>query len=345
LSSEAIVLHQNGKFVFVNNSAVELFGARNSEELIGQPIKKFVHPDYHSLVDQRIGKILAEELKAPKIVEKFVKIDGTLIDVEVTAIPFNYHGQPAVQVVIHDITEQKRAKDKLEQSYRQVRELAEHLHTIREDERVAMSRDIHDDMGQILTALKIELSIIETELVTKDDLLKPENLLAEIKEMQNLVDEAIQSVRKLLKELRPDVLDNLGLLKAIIWQAEEFEKRNNVKCYFHSNVTEINLDKKKSVAILRILQEALTNITRHANATKVEIKLNLLDNEILLKVIDDGVGFSQKTLSERKTMGIVGMRERTLILGGEFEILSREGNGTTVLLSIPLNKPQALNNN
>ena len=234
-----------------------------------------------------------------------------------------------------NIDDFKKAKDNQEQSYKQVQELAEHLQTIREDERVAISRDIHDDMGQVFTALKIELSLMQNELLNNNTV-NSEFILSEIKGMEELINMGIQSVRKLIKELRPEVLDNFGLIKTLKWQTEEFEKRTCTKCSFVSDIEDLDVEKNKSIAIYRILQESLTNIVRHANATLVIIRLSFKNNTLLLSIEDNGSGFSPEEFNEGKSMGIIGMRERTLILGGEFNIKTEKGAGTTVLLSIPV---------
>jgi|GEM_PF-649995 len=328
-----VTIGQDGKITDVNE-ATETVTGYDRGKLIGTDISEyFTEPDKARSGYQAVFREGSVHDYPLEIKHR----DGHLTPVLYNAAVYRDEFGKVVGVfaAARDITEQKNVKEKLAQSYKQVQELAEHLQTIREDERVSISRDIHDDMGQVLTALKIELSLIESELLAKKKSINPSFILTEVKEMQELINTAILSVRKLLRELRPEVLDNLGILKTIRWQAEEFQKKTGIKCSFNSNIDEFTLDGKRSIAIFRILQEGLTNVLRHSNADLVEIRLSLENGVINLAIEDNGNGFSADVLKERKTMGMIGMRERTLILGGEFKIASDEGKGTTIFLSIP----------
>lgn len=221
-------------------------------------------------------------------------------------------------------------------SREQLRDLAAHLESVREEERTRIAREIHDELGQALTGLKMDLSwmdrrISETEEETRKALLS-EKLKSSIK----LVDTTIQSVRKIATELRPGVLDDLGLTAAIEWQALEFQERTGIRCELELPEEDLLLDQDRSSAIFRIFQELLTNIARHADATCATISLIKRTSRITLEVRDNGRGIEEEEISHAKSFGILGMRERALLLGGEFHIAGAPGEGTKVILDIPL---------
>lgn len=230
-----------------------------------------------------------------------------------------------------DVSERKRFEDELDSSLEKLRALTARLQAVREEERTAVARMIHDELGQSLTVLKIDLSFLLKKL--------PEGLddIAErITQMSSLVDDTIRLVRQVAVELRPGILDDLGLLAAIEWQAEEFQERTVITCLVESNMGYRFLDPDASVGVFRILQEALTNVARHASATRVEIRLNEQGRNLVLSVNDNGRGITPAQESNIESLGILGMRERAHILGGTFVISGEPGSGTTVTVSVPL---------
>lgn len=226
--------------------------------------------------------------------------------------------------------ERKRAEETLKQSREHLRNLSTHLQTVREEERANIAREIHDELGQILTALKMDLSWISKKYSDH------KTILEKTESMSRIVDATIQSVKRICTELRPQVLDDLGLSAAIEWQAEEFKKRSGIACEVDFNTEEIALDKKRSIALFRILQEALTNIARHTNATTVKVRMEKTDGLLLLEVKDNGKGITEKQVSDPHSFGLIGMRERAVFLGGDFQITGSPNNGTTVTVNIPL---------
>lgn len=233
--------------------------------------------------------------------------------------------------MVSDVTDRKQAEEQLKTSRQQLRNLSAHLEAIREEERRKMAREVHDELGQILTSLKIDLSWLTRKLATEN-----ETLVEKVKYINALVDEAIQTGKRISAELRPGVLDDLGLVAAIEWQTEELEKRSEMKFKFKSFPDDFILDTERSVAIFRICQEALTNILRHSGATKVNVNLKKEENRIVLRVRDNGKGIEKKHISDPKAFGLIGMRERARIWGGEVHIRGTPGKGTTVVASIPL---------
>jgi signal transduction histidine kinase len=203
----------------------------------------------------------------------------------------------------------------------------------REEERTRVAREIHDELGQALTAIKIDLASLIRDLpADKKQETKAESVL-------RLVDHTIESVRRISTELRPGILDDLGLVAAIEWAAEEFQARTGTSCRLHLPENDIVIDTERATAIFRIFQETLTNIARHANATQVDITLSKDDGDIVLEVRDNGSGIAEEQLSTAGSLGILGMRERALLFGGEFTISGAAGKGTIVRARIPERNP------
>jgi len=192
---------------------------------------------------------------------------------------------------------------------------------------------MHDQLGQALTAMKMDLSWLDNRL-PKDQ--KP--LFAKIRSMSKLADATLRTVKRISTELRPGLLDDLGLTAAIEWQAQEFQTRTGIKCAITTDPEDIILDKDHSTAIFRIFQETLTNVARHAKATKVKVSLKEKAGKIELKVKDNGKGITEEQISNPKSFGLIGMRERALFLGGKVKIGGVQDKGTTIIATIPLPK-------
>ena len=211
----------------------------------------------------------------------------------------------------------------------QLHELTAHLHTVGEDERKRIAREIHDEMGQTLTALKFDLAWISDRY--KDD----ESFRERKVSMMKLVDSAIFAVKRISADLRPDVLDHLGLSAAIEWYAAEFRKRTDIACDVVFRPHEIILDGARSTTIFRIFQESLTNVARHAGATKVKAALELKDGRIKLSIEDNGRGITEAEIADRQSFGLIGIRERVRAFNGELKIAGAPNQGTIVEVSLP----------
>jgi signal transduction histidine kinase len=214
----------------------------------------------------------------------------------------------------------------------QLRALSDRSDEIREDERTGIAREIHDQLGQALTALKMDIAWVARRLGDPDAVKK------KLAEMSHAADEVIAAVRRISAELRPGILDDLGLQAAIEWQAEDFTERTGIRCEVRAALGDVRLDRGLTTAVFRIFQEALTNVARHAGATLIEIELGLEKGRLKLEVADDGVGLPSTT-GPSSSLGLLGMRERARRLGGECQIRPREPNGTIVSLRIPLRFP------
>jgi PAS domain S-box-containing protein len=229
-----------------------------------------------------------------------------------------------------EIEDRKRAEDTLRGSFDELRALAGRLQSVREEERARLAREIHDELGQALTAIKLESAFLVREL--PGDATQQSNRAASI---MKLADETIQGVRRISTELRPGILDDLGLVAAVEWAAEEFEDRTGTKCQLDVLHDDIVIDRPRATALFRILQETLTNVARHANATQVNVRLAKENGSLILDVHDNGKGIGEEELSAGRSLGILGMRERVLVLGGELAISGAPGRGTAVTVRIP----------
>lgn len=212
----------------------------------------------------------------------------------------------------------------------QLRDLSAHLQNIREEERMHIAREMHDELGQLLTAFKMDVISVKRKLGTETDA----NVLKKLDAMESASDEAIKFVRKLSAELRPSLLDDLGLIAALEWHSQEFENRYNIRVIFHSEMADISIPSTIGTGIFRIFQESLTNIARHAKAHQVRASLRVTDGLLKLSIIDDGKGFD--TTAQRKTLGLLGMKERAIMIGGTLHLASFPGKGTTVTVTVPV---------
>lgn len=322
-------LDKEGNFTFINKKAEEVSGYKMTE-LKGKSFVPLIVPEDLP----RVMKIFSETMggKTQQYEVDFYKKNKSICSLSVNTTPVVESGNVIATVSFgHDITERKQIIKNLERSQEEMRNLTTYLQNVREKERMHIAREIHDELGQALTAIKIDASWLSKKSKDKVILDKTESMI-------QLIDQTIASVQKISSELRPGILDDLGLISAIEWQAGEFSKRTGIKCVSDIKEADISLDQTRSTAIFRIFQESLTNIARHSKATKVNIMLKQKDDRLVLKISDNGRGISREKINSPKSYGILGMRERVIYCGGEITINRNKGKGTTVTLSIPIER-------
>jgi signal transduction histidine kinase len=234
-----------------------------------------------------------------------------------------------------EVIERKRAEEELKQSHERLRNLSAHIESMREAERTSIAREVHDELGQALTALKMDLSWLSKKLPEEQ-----EAAIKKIREMSRIIDTVIQTVKRISTDLRPGILDDLGLVAAMEWQVQEFQERTRINCELTAEGEDINLDRDLTTAVFRILQEALTNVARHANATRVAVSLKKRDGRLVLQVGDNGKGITEKQVAHPRSFGLIGMRERARSWNGSVEIDGIAGKGTRVTVSIPLKRKE-----
>ncbi|NVO05099.1 MAG: response regulator [Rhodoferax sp.] len=235
-------------------------------------------------------------------------------------------------VVLVNVSDKKETLNKLSESQDSLRELAAINETARENERKSIAREVHDELGQVMTALRMSLSLMPMQFGSDIP-----GLQESVDSMKALVDRAIKGVRNIATVLRPEAL-NLGLVPAIEWLRDEFMRHNAVRCAVECEGSTDPIDDMRAMLIYRIVQESLTNISRYAKASEVKILVSFKPSEIDVSISDDGCGFDPGEVMIKKTFGLLGMRERALTLGGDLMILSRPGRGTTIAVKVPLKR-------
>ena len=307
------------------------------EEIIGKKCFEVLHGPLCETPSCPLVRILDNENRVEVDSEK-VRRDGTKIPCIITATPFRGPDGNLIGIVedFKDISDRKRSEKELIKSRGKLRNLAAHLQVIREEERERIAHEIHDELGQALTALKMDVHWIRRKLPEAENTLVEKTIT-----MSTLIDTTVHSVKRIISELRPRLLDDFGLSAAIEWQTEEFMKRTGIQCDIELEPEDIILDEARSVAIFRIFQETLTNITRHADATRVRVSLKENATVVELRVSDNGKGISRKRLSGPQSFGLIGIRERAHSFGGKLIITGARGEGTTVAVTIPIHKKGA----
>jgi signal transduction histidine kinase len=230
--------------------------------------------------------------------------------------------------------ERKRAEEQLRLSHAQLRSLSMYLQDVREEERTHIAREVHDELGQALTGLKLQLTWLSSRLPPN-----PKPLQEKAKDMASCIDDTIQTIRRIATELRPGVLDTAGLPAAIEWQAHQFQIQTGIQCRVKTTVQDADWNQDLNTAFFRIFQETLTNIIRHAGATRVEVRLSEDDGWLELQIKDNGRGISEAQIHNTKSIGLLGMRERAALLGGEVVWRGQSGKGTTVTVRLPKPAP------
>ena len=257
--------------------------------------------------------------------------DKNPIPCEIWLVRLPSESEVLIRGSIVDITERKKVAEEIRINSELLRELYSYSQEIREEERTYIAREIHDELGQQLTGLKMDLSWINRKLKSADETINKKML-----ETLSLIDTTIKTVRKIATELRPSILDDLGLVAALEWQGEEFGKRSDIKVTFTSNLDETFIQPDITTALFRIYQELLTNVARHAQAGVVNTAVYINNNILHLSVEDNGSGFDATDIISKKTLGLRGIKERTNLIGGKYEIKTSPGEGTSVLISVPL---------
>lgn len=242
-----------------------------------------------------------------------------------------YDGEACLIGTGVNISERKKAEKEIELLNNQLRSLSNYLDNIRENERNSIAREIHEELGQQLTVFKINLAWLKS--LPKEEEAERDNLTTE---MLALTESMIHSIRRIAHDLLPPALEDLGLAEAMRIYSDEFELRSGISIHFYTELDMLELPLDTCKALYRIYQESLTNVAHYANAEQVEASLDLENDQILLLISDNGVGFNIEELIHKEPLGIIGMRERAVMIGGKFEIRSIPDSGTTVLVTVPV---------
>lgn len=329
-----IVISQEDKLVYVNPAAVAILGIRSDQDIFGRSIEQFVDEEYSDRLRIRRDRVM-ETGEAASIQEYKVKrSDGTSVEVEGQGVRIVLDGKPSLMNSFRDISARKRAEAALTNSMEQLHLLAAKLENIREEERRFISHEVHDELGQVLTALKLDIAFLR-KTGFGNQAMFDEKMMS----MLTLADSAIKTVQNISSKLRPGMLDDLGLVAAVEWATEDFQKRAGISCSLKLPETELDLDEKRSTVLFRILQEGLTNVARHAQAKHIDVTLSDSVSEVTLTILDDGVGIREEQIQSTRSIGLLGIRERLHPFRGICTIKRRAQGGTELAIRIPKESP------
>jgi len=327
----------DGRITEANPAMVEMLGYPDRQTLL-----KVDAGDFFADATERRRWLAAVQRSG--VVERFElrlrRYDGKLIWTEINARAVKdergrtRHREGSAE----DITSRKRAEEKQRNSREQLRALAAYQQSVREEERTRLSREVHNEVGQALAALKTDLFSLEKTLTEGASPASLDSALERLKGLPGAVDGIMSTIRRIATELRPPVLDDLGLEAAIEWQIEEFQERTGIPCEFDSKVRDPKLDPDRATAVFRILQEALSGIVRQARATRASIHLSEEGDKLVLEIQSNGRGVGGRGISARRSLDLLGMHERATMLDGEVNIIRHEGEGTSLGVRMPLQR-------
>ena len=333
-ASEAIISTDETQTVVLANPSAAAMFATTMGAMQGSPLSKFIHPLPTASSDSapayfgdgagRAGR------RATDYAVTGIRASGEIFPLEGSVSSMVEGDKTINTIILRDITERQLVQEKLSRSHAQLRQLSAALQTVREEERAHIARELHDDLGQLLASLRMDLALLQENLSsdgTASRLMKgmEENLLT-----------AINSLRRIATNLRPRALDEGGLFFALQGLRDEFVERHGVACSLFADEAELRLDDGASTAIFRIVQEALTNIARHAGATAVTMYLYRIDGHLLISIRDDGRGIQASDMEKAQSLGLIGMRERVWGMKGEISVSSDEPPGTRIEIVLPL---------
>ncbi|MFC2084212.1 PAS domain S-box protein [Bacteroidota bacterium] len=329
-----LVLDKKGTVTLINSKGAEILGY-SKKYIIGRNwIDNFIPEENRTNIKRILKRLMKGEIEFAEYFEnavlcryKKIKILGWYN----TQIKDKSGKVTGILSSAEDITERVSLRAELESSNKELRSLTEHLQKVREEERTILAREIHDDLGQSLTALKLDLSQLRKKIDPSQI-----QLTEKVKSALELAGDTVETVKKISTDLRPSIIDDLGLIPAIRWYIGEFMKRSGIKVKLSLEVDEYDISEEIKISIYRILQEALTNVIRHAHASKITIGFQKKGKNLILQVKDNGIGIKERQMHKEKSFGIIGMKERVILIGGQFEISGEKNKGTKIKVVIPV---------
>jgi PAS domain S-box-containing protein len=331
-ANEAIIAaDERSRIVLANPAAAAMFGV-TARQMEGRSLADFIQapgagdaaPTEYFHADGRAGR------RATDYAGTGLRTNGDAFAIEGSIVDSLQDGRTVYTIVLRDVSERQRVQRKLARSHDQLRQLSSALQTIREEERTHIARELHDDLGQLLASLRMDLTLLREVCGAAPSSARL------IDGMDGNLLTAITSLRRIATNLRPRALDEGGLFFALQGLREDFVQRHGIACTLLADEAELRLDDKASTAIFRIVQEALTNIARHAQASLVTLTLYRVNGELLITIRDDGRGIREEDMEKAESLGLVGMRERVWGLKGEITISAEEPPGTRIDIVVPL---------
>jgi len=326
-------VHPMHKVDFVSGAAERITG-HTPEEFYANPNlpAAAVHPDDRHHV---VNAVRDPARLTPRVLLRWMHADGSMVWAEHRRVPvYDASGRlVAIEGIARDVTEHMETQRQLEESQAQLRLLAARVQAAREDERTALARELHDELGQTLTAVKLELGRA-TETLMREHVTP--QAVDRLQSLVGLIEIGIETVKRLSTELRPPALDHLGLAAAVRWEAMTFQARTGLRCHVKAGDEATALTKEQQTVLFRIFQEALTNVVRHARASAVNVTLAERARSFELRIRDNGGGISDAEVRNPRSIGLLGMRERASLVGATFDIAGRRGKGTSITVTVPL---------
>ena len=332
VSPDGIGVERNDKIVFINTAGANLLGCSRPEELIGRSIFDFVHPDFKRRTQKQLQFLRKKRKSLPLREERFLRIDGTVLDVETAATPLVYQNKPVTQIVFRDITERKIAQERMLADQKQLRLLTAELVLVEERERREIATALHDSIGPILAFTKRELGILQKSA--------PAKIAGVLKDVARNIGQAVEQTRTLTFDLSPSTLYTFGFETAIEELTEQFCEEHKLEYSFHNCKNPKPLADHVKILLYRSVREILINIAKHAKADRIKVAIARANDDIQISVEDNGKGFDASSLNARssrpKGLGLFSVRERLTHIGGKIEIESARSKGTRVTLLAPL---------
>lgn len=339
-----LMLDHEQKITLANLAAEQMFGY-SREKLMGNGIEMLIPSRYHRAHRQHVQQFGANGSSVRRMGGEAnvvgLRANGEEFSVDASISHQMEDGKTLYTVILRDITERKKAQCELELSREYLRNLYDNLQTIREEERKRIARELHDDLGQMLGAIRIDLTLLRNAL-SADSLSNVKMLIQNAQGIDSLLLSAITSIRRISSDLRPRPLDDLGLVPALQMLVEEFSQRYQIVCSIDATDEGLILPDQIASPLFRMAQESLNNVAKHANATRAGIKLQCENNVVTLSITDNGKGFAAGDTKKVESFGLLGMRERAWAMHGSFNIKSENTanrfgeTGTTIFISIPL---------
>jgi PAS domain S-box-containing protein len=329
-----ITVDANQRIVLFNAAAETMFRCPRGQA-IGAPLARFIPERFRAEHERHIGRFgesgtSSRRMGALRIVVG-LRSDGEEFPIDASISQITESGKKFYTVILRDVTERTRAEEALLRSQAELRELASGMNSVREQEKSRIARELHDELGQALTALKLDVAWLSERLPAGQA-----GIAEKLGAMHAMIDGTVAATRRISAALRPLILDDLGLVPAAEWLVQEFTQRTGIPCELVVGAPDLELEDPQATAVFRILQESLTNVARHAMAQRVEVALGRSDGAVTLNVRDNGRGFNLDHPRRPNAFGLMGVRERVSLLGGEVRIQSQPGRGTVLHVQIPL---------
>ncbi len=331
-NADAIVIRDMSmSLLYASPAAKKILGLNDTGEM-QEDFRDKIHPEDREKLYQVQQEVYKNPGKPVPVEFRKLTTSGDYISIEgVVTNMLHNEGVKGIVSNFRDVSDRRKAETELKEANIALHQLSNHLQHIREEERIQIARDIHDELGQQLTGLKMDASWLNKKIGVGD-----KTIYNKLTDMIKLIDEAVKSVRRISSDLRPSMLDDLGLVAALEWHSHETETRYGIPVKFHSDCNDTEISIEKSTGLFRIFQEALNNAVKHAKAHSIISRLTKTDDNIILQINDDGVGMNEEEVKSKKTLGLLGIKERVFILSGKYTMKSEPGKGTFIQIEIPL---------